>query len=138
MSHEELGTIDGIENPLLGGLSKGSKSVFTRVSEKTTENSERLDRQARLGIESGISRQPVLSVEPRSHWWGQGRTVLTVMPYPGFEPGSFGAAAGSPSHYTPWSAWSSSKLIHVQNRVRCDNTDKISIIYLLLFIKICF
>ena len=33
-----------------------------RVSEKTTENSERLGRQARPGLESGTSRLPVLSV----------------------------------------------------------------------------
>ena len=31
-----------------------------RVSEKIKENSERLDRQARLGIEPGTSRQLVL------------------------------------------------------------------------------
>ena len=35
---------------LRGGLSKGSEPVFTRVAEKTTENSERLGRQARPGI----------------------------------------------------------------------------------------
>ena len=33
-----------------------------RVSEKTTENSERLGRQARPGFEPGTSRLPVLSV----------------------------------------------------------------------------
>ena len=30
---------------------------------------------------------------------------LTSMPYPVFEPGTFGVAAGSPSHYTAWSAF---------------------------------
>ena len=48
---------------LSGGLSKGSQPVFTRVSEKTTENSERLGRQARPGFEPGTSRLPVLSVK---------------------------------------------------------------------------
>ena len=44
-----------------GGLSKGSYPVFTRVLEKTTENTERLGRQARPGFEPGITRLPVLS-----------------------------------------------------------------------------
>ena len=47
---------------LRGGLSKGSQPVLTRVLDKTTENSERLDRQARPGFEPGTSRLPVLSV----------------------------------------------------------------------------
>ena len=46
---------------LRGGLSKGYQPVFMRVSEKTTGNSERLDRQARPGIEPGTSRLPVYS-----------------------------------------------------------------------------
>ena len=42
--------------PSVGGLSKGlfiyvNMPVFMRVSEKTKENSERLDRKARPGIE---------------------------------------------------------------------------------------
>ena len=37
-----------------GGLSKGSQSVFTRVLDKTTENSERFGRQARPEIEPVI------------------------------------------------------------------------------------
>ena len=49
------------EVPSLGGLSKGCEPVFTRVSEKTTENSERIGRQARLGFEPGTSRLPGLS-----------------------------------------------------------------------------
>ena len=36
--------------------------VFTRVSEKTTDNSERLGRQARPGFEPGTPVLPVLSV----------------------------------------------------------------------------
>ena len=38
-----------------GGLSKGLWSVFNRVSEITTENSEQLGRQARPGFELGTS-----------------------------------------------------------------------------------
>ena len=41
---------------LRGGVSKGSYPVFTRVLEKTTENSEQLVRQARPGLEPGTSR----------------------------------------------------------------------------------
>ena len=44
-----------------GGLSKGSQPLFTRVSEKTTENSKGLGRQGRPGFEPGTSRLPVLS-----------------------------------------------------------------------------
>ena len=54
----------------VGGLSKGSYPVFSRVSLKATENSERQGRQARPGFEPGTSRLPVLSVTLR-HWWGQ-------------------------------------------------------------------
>ena len=46
----------------MGGLSKGSWQVFKRASEKTTENSERLSRQALPRFEPGTSRLPVLSV----------------------------------------------------------------------------
>ena len=45
--------------PSVGGLSKGSYPVFTRVSENTTENSERPGRQALPRFEPGISRLPV-------------------------------------------------------------------------------
>ena len=41
-----------------------------RVSEKTTENFERLGRQARPGFEPGISRLPVLITEPLRLWRG--------------------------------------------------------------------
>ena len=43
---------------------------YERVSEKTTENSERLSRQARLGFEPGTSRLSALKAEPLCHWWG--------------------------------------------------------------------
>ena len=49
-------------NTLCGVLFKGSYPVFTRVSENTTENSERPGRQARPGFEPGTSCLPVLSV----------------------------------------------------------------------------
>ena len=64
----EPGTIGGM--PSVGGLSKGSKPLFTRVSEKTTENYERLSRQVQPGNELGTYRLPVLSVEPLRHWLG--------------------------------------------------------------------
>ena len=53
------GPIGGM--PSVGGLSKRSLPVFTRVLEKTTEKSERLGRQMRPGFEPGTSRFPVLS-----------------------------------------------------------------------------
>ena len=61
--------------PIGGVLSVG---IFLRdprphlreFQRKTTENSERLGRQARPGIEPGTTRQPVSSAEPLRHWWG--------------------------------------------------------------------
>ena len=61
--------------PLGGGFSKGSYPAFTQLSEKTMENSERLGRQARPGIEPDTSRLPILNADLHSHWCGQGRTV---------------------------------------------------------------
>ena len=55
------------EMPSVGGLSKGSYSVFTRVLEKTTETSEGLDRQVRPGIEPGTSCLPILSAKQLRH-----------------------------------------------------------------------
>ena len=43
--------------------------MFTRVSEKTTEYSQRLGQQVRAGIEISTSRLPVLSADPLRHWW---------------------------------------------------------------------
>ena len=40
---------------------------------KPRENSERLGRQAGLGIEPGTSRLPALRTEPHRHWWGHKR-----------------------------------------------------------------
>ena len=36
---------------------------------------------------------------------GPGTDSLTSMPYTGFEPDTFDIAAGSPNHYTSWSAF---------------------------------
>ena len=88
------GTWDYRGRALHGCLFKGSQPVFTQVSEKTTENSERLGRQARPRNEPGTSRLPVFE---RSHWWGQRTDSSTPMPYPGYEPGTFGSAAGFPN-----------------------------------------
>ena len=74
-----------------------------RVWEKTTEISERLGRQGQPMIEPGTSRLPIFSAEPLSHCWGLVNS-LTSMPFPGFELGIFGVAAGFPNHYTAWSA----------------------------------
>ena len=61
--------------PSVGGLYKGSEPVFTGILKKTTENFERVGRQAQPRIEHGTSRQPISKAEPLSHSWGQGRTV---------------------------------------------------------------
>ena len=74
-----------------------------RVSEKTTESSERLSRQPRPWIEPGTSNLPVLEHRIAQPLVGPRTDSLTSMPYPGFEPGTFGVAAGTPSHYTAWS-----------------------------------
>ena len=61
-----------------GGFYKGSQKVFMRVSEKTSENSERLGRHVRLGIEPGTSRLPDLSAEPLCHWWDREGKGITL------------------------------------------------------------
>ena len=50
-------------------FSKGSQPVFTRVLEKTMENSERLDQQEQRDIESGTSRLPALRAEQLGYLW---------------------------------------------------------------------
>ena len=65
-----VGSGSNEESALRGGLSKGFKPEFTQVLEKTTENSERLGPQTRLGIKPDTSRLPVLTTEPLGHWWG--------------------------------------------------------------------
>ena len=51
------------------GVLRDSSPYLCEVRRKTKENSKQLDGQA-AGIEPGTSRQPVLSAEPLSHWWG--------------------------------------------------------------------
>ena len=57
-----------------------------QVSEKTTENSERLGRQARLNL-----TPPVYQFLAHNRSATYGADSLTSMPYSGFELGTFGA-----------------------------------------------
>ena len=75
-----------------------------RVSEKNIENFERLGRQARPRIEPDTSRLPVYESCTTLPLVGPRTNSLTSMPYPGFEPGTLGTAAGFPSHFTAFSA----------------------------------
>ena len=70
---------------LHGGLSKGSQTVFTRVSEKTTENFERLDRQARPGIEPGTSRLPAFKAQNRAATDGAKDEQFDIHALPGIQ-----------------------------------------------------
>ena len=63
-----LGLCEGMHS--VGVFRKGSQTVFTRVSEKTTENTERPSQLTRMGIEPDTSRLPVLKAEPFGHQWG--------------------------------------------------------------------
>ena len=54
---------------LWGSFSKKYQPVIMLVTEKITENSERLGRQARPGNKPGMSRLPVLRTEPLDRWW---------------------------------------------------------------------
>ena len=76
------GTIGGLPSVCVCGgvFSKVSQPVFTRVSEKTMENSERLGRQARLGIEPGTSRLPVFERRTTQPLEGPRTDSLTSMP----------------------------------------------------------
>ena len=62
-----------------------------------------LDRQARPEIKPGTSRLQAFERRTAQPLVGPRMDNLTSMLYPGFEPGTFGAAAGFPSHYTAWS-----------------------------------
>ena len=55
--------------PSVGIFLRDPSPYLREFWRKTTENSERLGRQARPGIEPGTSRLPVLSTEPLRHWW---------------------------------------------------------------------
>ena len=63
-------------------------------------------------IEHGTSRQSVLERRTAQSLVGPKTDSLKFMPYPGFEPGTFGATADSPSHST---AWSELSFEHVKN-----------------------
>ena len=65
-----LGRGPSREAPSVGVFLRDPKPYLREFRRKTTKNSERLSRQVRLGIEPGTSRQPVLSAELFSHWWG--------------------------------------------------------------------
>ena len=75
-----------------------------RVSEKTTESSERLSRQPRPWIEPGTSNLPVLEHRIAQPLLGQRTNNLSFMPYPGSEPETFGAAVCFPNHCIAWAA----------------------------------
>ena len=75
------------------------------------EISEWLGRQARRGIEPGTFRLPVSECRTAQPLVGPRTENLTPMPYPGFEPGTFGEAAGSPNHCTAWTATNSCTLL---------------------------
>ena len=81
-------------NALRVGLSKGHQPVFTRISEKTTENSKRLGRQSRSGIELSTSHPSVLESRTAQPLVGLRTDNVTSTSYPGFKPGTFDVAAG--------------------------------------------
>ena len=58
------------EVPSLGVFLRDPSLYLRKFRKKTTENSERLGRQARPGIQPGTSRQPVLCAELLSHSFG--------------------------------------------------------------------
>ena len=52
--------------------------MFTRFSEKITENSERIGQQTRPGIKPRTSHLPVLRAEQLRHWWGHEEISVTL------------------------------------------------------------
>ena len=78
--------------------------MFKQVLLETTENFERLGRQARPGIEPGTSHLLVLERRTAQPLVGLRTDNLTSMPYPGFEPETFDGVASFPNHCTAWSA----------------------------------
>ena len=79
MSQEGPGTVRRMSPWTGGGLSKGSWPVFTWVSEKITDNSVWLGRQAKPGIgpqkilmteRDGIKRCRVFFVQRKHQHWG--------------------------------------------------------------------
>ena len=71
--------------------------VFRR---KTTENSERLGRQVRPGIEPGTSRLPVFERRTTLLLLGAKDGQFDIHALHRIRTGTFGAAAGFPYHYT--------------------------------------
>ena len=60
----------GLQRDILVGVIPSYPSPYLReILRKTTENSKRLGRQARLEIEPGTSHLPVLSAVSLLHWW---------------------------------------------------------------------
>ena len=90
--------------PSVRGLSNGSQPGFTRVSKKSTKNSERIGRQARPEIEHGNSRLQAFQRRTTQPLLEPSTDTLTSIPQPGFKLGIFGVTAGSPNHCTTWSA----------------------------------
>ena len=93
--------MDGV--PSVGVFLRDPSPYLPVFRRKITENSDRIERQAQQGIEPGTFRLPVFECRTTQPLVDKADS-LTSMPYPGFEPGTFGAAAGFPGHYTAWSA----------------------------------
>ena len=98
-----------------------SLPVFKRISEKTTEISKRLGRQARPGVEPGTSRFQVFECRIAQPLAGPKTGSLASMPYPRYEPGTFGAAASFSSNHTACSA--------VKFRIKWISTDASEIVW---------
>ena len=60
---------------LMAGVPSVGVLRVTRISEKATENSKRLGRQARPLTELGTFRLTFFSAGPLSHWWDLRRPV---------------------------------------------------------------
>ena len=68
------------------------------------ENSERLGRQTRPSVEPVSSFLTFFSGGTALPLVGRRTDILTSMPYPGIELGTFGTSVGIPNHCTIWSA----------------------------------
>ena len=83
--------------PSVGVFLRNSSPYSREFRRKTTENSERLGQQARPGIEPGTSCLLIFERRTTLPLVGPRTDRLPSMPYPGFEPETFGVATGSPS-----------------------------------------
>ena len=70
------GTCACSESVHCGSLPKGFYPVSARVSEKTTKNTERLGRQARLRIKPGTPLLPTLTAKPPTK--GRSKNLLKM------------------------------------------------------------